>query len=63
MMIYYLYIDSYMFRSYDHHQAEKVHTEEKTSPITAEYQNDTQHNIGNYCNVRSYETMDPLAIE
>jgi hypothetical protein len=23
MMIYYLYIRSYMFRSYDHHQAEK----------------------------------------
>jgi hypothetical protein len=23
MMIYYLYVDSYMFRSYDHHQAEK----------------------------------------
>jgi hypothetical protein len=23
MMIYYLYIDSYVFRSYDHHQAEK----------------------------------------
>jgi hypothetical protein len=41
-LIYYLYIQSYMFRSYDHHQAEKY----------ISYQ-DTQHNID--CNVIYYE--------
>jgi hypothetical protein len=41
----------------------RAKTEEKTSPITTEYQNDTQQNIGNNNNVRYYETTDPLSIE
>jgi hypothetical protein len=45
-----------MFRSYDHHQAEKY-------IATLGLLNDTQQNIGDNNNVRYYETTDPLSIE
>jgi hypothetical protein len=81
-----------MFRSYDHHEAEKYiatlgllnwqrircfirshiilyrtqvqrHTPKKNVAHNNGVSNDSQQNIDNNNNVRSYETTDPLSIE